>query len=194
MLRFRVIAVVALAGLLAALGAACGGDDDDSDTGATAAPTSAQSGQTPATQPTAAASPAASNAAVVKVGNNVKFGSILTSADGLTLYTFTQDGPGKSNCSGSCAATWPPLTTTAATAPKVDGAPGEFSLLTREDGTKQVAYNGKPLYRYGPDKAPGDANGQAVGNVWFVATAAAPAATPAASGTAASGADNPYGY
>lgn len=193
MLRFRVIATLAIVGLVTAFGAACGGDDDDSSGDPTAVPATAQSGLTPATDPTGSASPA-SNAAVVKVGNNVKFGSILTSADGLTLYTFTQDTAGKSNCSGSCAATWPPLTTTAASAPKVEGAPGEFTLLTREDGTKQVAYNGKPLYRYGPDKAPGDANGQAVGDVWFVATASGAAATPAASGTAASGADNPYGY
>ncbi len=75
----------------------------------------------------------------------------------------------------------------------MDGAPGKFSLVTRDDGTKQVAYNGSPLYRYTPDKAPGDTNGQGVGNVWFVATASTPV-TPAASGTTpVAGGDASYG-
>ncbi|MEO8540687.1 MAG: hypothetical protein ABI577_13190, partial [bacterium] len=72
-----------------------------------------------------------------------------------------------------------------------------FSLITRDDGAKQIAYNGKPLYRYGPDKAPGDANGQGIGNVWFVATSAGAAGSPAAgaaNGTPVATGDNPYGY
>lgn len=187
-MKFRLVAALALISTVSLIAAACGGDDDDGY-------------GVSATNPPATAAPAGaattggsqSTAAVVKVGNNVKFGSILTSADGMTLYTFIQDAPGKSTCNGSCAATWPPVTTTAASAPTVDGAPGKFSLVTRDDGTKQVAYNGSPLYRYTPDKAPGDTNGQGVGNVWFVATASA-AATPAASGTTpVAGGDASYG-
>lgn len=197
-MKFRLVAAVALISTVSLVAAACGGDDDDGYGGSSATNPPATSTTAPATSPAGGATTsgggAQTNAAVVKVGNSVKFGSILTSPDGMTLYTFIQDVPGKSNCNGSCAATWPPVTTTATSAPTVDGAPGKFSLVNRDDGTKQVAYNGAPLYRYGPDKAPGDTNGQGVGNVWFVATASA-AATPAAtSATPAAGADNPYGY
>jgi predicted lipoprotein with Yx(FWY)xxD motif len=172
-----------LAGLAvtAALGlAACGGDDDDAGTpAASAAASVTQPAAATATAP-AQASPTAAGAAV-KVTQNAKFGAILTTADGLTLYTFAQDANGKSACTGSCAATWPPLTTTAANAPAVDGATGQFALLSRDDGTKQLAFNGKPLYRYGPDK-PGDTSGDGIGGVWFVAKATATApGTPAAS-------------
>lgn len=197
-MKFRVVAALALISTVSVVAVACGGDDDDGYGGSSATNPPATPTAAPATSPaagsTASGGGSQTNAAVVKVGNNVKFGSILTSADGMTLYTFIQDAPGKSTCNGSCAATWPPVTTTASTPPTVEGAPGTFSLVTRDDGTKQVAYNGSPLYRYGPDKAPGETNGQGVGNVWFVATASA-AATPAASGTTpAAGGDNPYGY
>jgi predicted lipoprotein with Yx(FWY)xxD motif len=184
----RLVAALALFSTVSLIAAACGGDDDDYGGSTTNSPATS-----PAAGATTSGSGGQTNAAVVKVGNNVKFGSILTAADGMTLYTFTQDAPGKSNCNGSCAATWPPVTTSAASAPTVEGAPGKFSLVTRDDGTKQVAYNGSPLYRYTPDKAPGDTNGQGVGNVWFVATASA-AVTPAASGTTpVAGADGSYG-
>ena len=187
-MKFRLVAALALISTVSLIAAACGGDDDDGYGGsATNPPVTAAPGGAATT------GGSQSNAAVVKVGNNVKFGSILTAADGMTLYTFTQDAPGKSNCNGSCAATWPPVTTSAASAPTVEGAPGKFSLVTRDDGTKQVAYNGSPLYRYTPDKAPGDTNGQGVGNVWFVATASTPV-TPAASGTTpVAGGDASYG-
>ena len=147
----RWLRLVGLAGAsLALLGAAaCGGDDDDDD----------------------AAAPADGDAIALKVTQDAKFGSILTSADGLTLYTFTQDTPGKSTCSADCAATWPPLITTAANAPALEGAKGEFSLIARDDGSKQVAFNGRPLYRFAADKQIGDATGEGVGGVWFVAKA-----------------------
>lgn len=172
-----------LAGLTigAVLGlAACGGDDDDGGTAASSAASVTQPATATATAP-APASPTAT-AAAVKVTQNAKFGAILTTADGITLYTFAQDANGKSTCTGACAATWPPLTTTAANAPAVEGATGEFALLSRDDGTKQLAFNGKPLYRYGPDK-PGDTSGDGIGGVWFVAKATAAAATPGASFT-----------
>jgi predicted lipoprotein with Yx(FWY)xxD motif len=107
---------------------------------------------------------------VVKVGTTAK-GAALTDNAGLSLYTFDNDKtPGTSSCSGGCATTWPPVTTTAATAPSgVTGASGAFSVLTRGDGAKQIAYNGAPLYRYAADKAPGDTTGDGVGNIWHLA-------------------------
>ncbi|GAC1322607.1 MAG: hypothetical protein NVSMB2_19990 [Chloroflexota bacterium] len=62
---------------------------------------------------------------------------------------------------------WPPLTV--AGAPMLDGGvPGVLSILTRDDGTEQVAYNGKPLYYYAKDSAPTDTTGHGVGNVWYI--------------------------
>lgn len=194
-MKLGVVAALALISTISLLGAACGGDDDDGYGGSDATNPPATSTTAAVTSPPAgsATSPAGqANAAVVKVGNNVSFGSILTDGDGFTLYTFLQDSPGKSNCSGSCAATWPPVTTTASAPPTVTGAPGNFSLVTRDDGTKQVAYNGSPLYRYTPDKAPGQTNGQGVGNVWFVAAASAAVTPAASSSTPSAGGD--YGY
>ena len=87
-------------------------------------------------------------------------------ANGMTLYTFDKDmaGSGKSVCNGACATNWPPLTATAA-----PGGEG-YSLVTRDDGTKQVAYKGKPLYYWSKDMKPGDKTGDGVNNLWRTAT------------------------
>ena len=97
-----------------------------------------------------------------KAGN---LGTILIGPNGMTLYTFVSDkGDGKSVCNGSCARKWPPLTASAsAPAPQ---AP--LSVITRDDGSKQYAWKGKPLYYYAEDKKPGDTTGHEVGRSWFV--------------------------
>lgn len=88
---------------------------------------------------------------------------VLVGSNGMTLYTFDKDADGKSMCNGKCAENWPPLT--------ADGAKpsGDFSLITRDDGKKQVAYKGKPLYYWVKDQKPGDRTGDGVNNVWHVA-------------------------
>jgi predicted lipoprotein with Yx(FWY)xxD motif len=93
-------------------------------------------------------------------------GEILTDPKGMTLYTFTSDTePGKSACNATCAANWPPFRPeAAATVPK---AP--LSVISRDDGTKQYAYKGKPLYFWKNDKKPGDTMGHKFGDRWFVA-------------------------
>ena len=73
-------------------------------------------------------------------------------------------GSGKSVCNGACATNWPPLTATAA-----PGGEG-YSLVTRDDGAKQVAYKGKPLYYWSKDMKPGDKTGDGVNNLWRTAT------------------------
>jgi predicted lipoprotein with Yx(FWY)xxD motif len=133
-------------------------------TAATAAATKAAT--TPAAGATTAATAGAAGGSL-KVADS-KLGKVLVDDKGLTLYTFKNDtSPGKSACNGGCATAWPPAT--AAAAPKVDGATGEFTLITRDDGTKQVAYKGAPLYRFANDKAAGDTNGDGVGGVWSAA-------------------------
>ncbi len=92
--------------------------------------------------------------------------TVLTNANGLTVYTFAADSPGKSNCYGSCAAYWPPVTGSPSAAP---GIPGTFSTTTRTDGTKQVTWNGHPLYTYIGDHGPGQASGNNLninGGLW----------------------------
>ena len=90
----------------------------------------------------------------------------LADAKGMTLYTFDKDtaGSGKSVCNGPCANSWPPLVATA-----TDKVTGDYTIVTRDDGAKQWAYKGKPLYLWINDKKPGDKTGDGVGGVWKIA-------------------------
>ncbi|MFT4172733.1 MAG: hypothetical protein QM639_09260 [Rhodocyclaceae bacterium] len=91
----------------------------------------------------------------------------LVDAKGMTLYTFDKDAaaPGKSVCNGQCATNWPPLMASTEAKPM-----GEWTIVTRDDGGKQWAYKGKPLYTWVKDKAPGDKTGEGMaGNTWHVA-------------------------
>jgi len=90
---------------------------------------------------------------------------VLTGKNGMTLYTFDRDaaGSGKSVCNGPCATNWPPLSADAAS------AAGDYSVVTRDDGSKQLAYKGKPLYFWAKDAKPGDRTGDGFNNVWHTA-------------------------
>jgi len=92
--------------------------------------------------------------------------AVLANARGFTLYSFAPDTPTTSRCYGSCAAYWPPATGIATASP---GLPGRISTITRTDGTRQLTYNGHPLYTYIADTAPGQANGNNInlnGGLW----------------------------
>ncbi len=105
----------------------------------------------------------------VIVGNNKDLGDFLTTPDGMTLYVFTKDTAGVSNCSGDCLKAWPAYTVAAEDRLALPtGAKGKLETLKRDDGSLQVTYNGAPLYFFKDDKAPGDVKGQNVGNVWVV--------------------------
>jgi LPXTG-motif cell wall-anchored protein len=115
----------------------------------------------------------------VQVKQDPKLGKILADGRGMTLYTFKKDQPGTSNCSDACATAWPPLTLAQGDPVAPAGLGGSLSLVTRKDGSKQVAYNGMPLYLYAKDGDSEDAYGQGVGGVWYVVNATAqPAAMP----------------
>ena len=89
---------------------------------------------------------------------------VLVDERGMTLYVFSKDGTGVSNCNGKCAAIWPPLL-----APSdKSAASAEFSIVTRKDGAKQWAYKGQPLYLFTRDTAPGQKNGNGVKGLWTV--------------------------
>ena len=104
---------------------------------------------------------AAMISAPAKVDNGV-----LVGANGMTLYTFDKDpaGSGKSVCNDRCAANWPPLAAAADA-----HSQGDFSVIARDDGGKQWAYKGKPLYFWVKDRQPGDRTGEGVNNVWRAA-------------------------
>ena len=92
--------------------------------------------------------------------------TVLTNARGFTLYFFAPDTPATSRCYGSCAVYWPPVTGAAAAGP---GLPGRVGAITRTGGSRQLTYNGHPLYTYIGDSAPGQARGNNLnlnGGLW----------------------------
>ena len=163
---------------VALIAAAC------SSTGATPSPTAAPPSAAPsvaasapasaAASPSASSSEAAGGSYPLAVAT-VAAGKTLTGEDGKTLYLFKKDvaNSGKSVCNGDCATNWPPYTLdTGETLAKDAAVTGTVTMITRDDGTKQVAYNGWPLYYFKGDKAAGDSNGQninAFGGIWVIA-------------------------
>lgn len=92
-------------------------------------------------------------------------GPALVDAKNMTLYTFDKDMGGKSMCNGPCAANWPALTAASGSA-----ASGDWTTVTRDDGTMQWAYKGKPLYTFAKDTKPGDITGDGFLNgAWHIA-------------------------
>ena len=91
---------------------------------------------------------------------------VLVNPAGMTLYTFDRDvgGSGKSACNGPCATAWPPFLATGA-----GQSSAAYQVITRDDGSKQWAYQGKPLYTWAKDTKPGDKTGDGFNNVWKVA-------------------------
>ena len=152
----------------------------------TASGGAATSSPIPASQAPAAAG---TGAFTIASAGSPSFGTILTGANGLTLYTHAGDSPTSSTCTGGCATAWPPLTVASGEQPTAEPAvTGKLSTLTRADGTTQVAYEGLPLYYWQGDTKPGDATGDGVDGFSIAKLGgAAPAASApaAASGSAA---------
>jgi len=90
----------------------------------------------------------------------------LVGPNGMTLYTFDRDavGAGKSVCNGPCATNWPPLMAKAGAM-----SSGDWTVVTRDDGSHQWAYKGKPVYYWIKDAKAGDRTGDGVNNVWHLA-------------------------
>ena len=89
---------------------------------------------------------------------------MLVNSAGMTLYTFDKDSAGKSVCVDQCAKAWPPAMATADAKPM-----GDLTVITRDDGSKQWASKGKPLYTYAKDAKAGDKTGDNFKEVWHVA-------------------------
>jgi predicted lipoprotein with Yx(FWY)xxD motif len=90
-------------------------------------------------------------------------GSVMTTPQGMTVYSYDKDQPGASNCYGECASHWPPVTASSNAVPY-----GNMTIINRSDGRRQWAYNGMPLYTYVDDTSTGDVTGDKEGGVWHV--------------------------
>jgi predicted lipoprotein with Yx(FWY)xxD motif len=115
------------------------------------------------------APPAAATASGPSVVKAAKIGgaTLLTNAKGFTLYVFAPDPKNKSVCNGACAAYWPPVKGPVTAG---SGVTGHFGTITRQDGSTQATYNGRPLYTYIADSAPGQVHGNNInlnGGLWF---------------------------
>ena len=169
---FQITSILSIALMIVACGSS-------SSTGSS----SSSSGTTPTTAPTSS-TPMVKTATVTVNG---KSETILTNAQGMTLYYFMPDTTTKAACTGTCAGIWPPLLFTGTGSPtSVTTLPGTLSVVTDRNG-QQVEYNGHPLYTYSKDTAPGQTNGEGFKGKWFVATPtlsgqSAPQSTPTSSG------------
>ncbi len=151
--------------------AACAGEEGTSETTVADTIATTTSAAVEETTTTAAAAeetttPASEPAAEGVSTSETDLGSILVDAEGFTLYIFTNDTDGVSTCYDDCAANWPAVPGDTAIGADLDAS--LFGTAARDDGSEQLTVNGMPLYRFTPDEAPGDVNGQGVGGVWFV--------------------------
>jgi predicted lipoprotein with Yx(FWY)xxD motif len=128
---------------------------------------------------------ASGSAAVVKTASNATLGStVLTNAQGMTLYSLSAEQGGKFICtSSSCTQTWHPLS-----AAGTPGGVASLGTVMRPDGTKQVTYKGMPLYTFAQDQQPGQAKGQGFKDVgtWSAVTVSSAGATAPSTGTTSS--------
>jgi predicted lipoprotein with Yx(FWY)xxD motif len=135
---------------------------------------------------TTASGAAASSGSALKTAT-IGGATVLTNAQGFTLYWFAPDTSTTSNCNGTCATYWPPVKgpATAGT-----GVTGKLGTITRADGSTQATYNGHPLYTYKGDTAPGQDKGNNLnieGGLWHDVTASGGAAPAPAASTSSGG-------
>ena len=98
-------------------------------------------------------------------------GTVLASSSGRAVYLWAKDTGDMSNCNGACAGAWPPVTTTGTATASGGAKASDIGTITRSDGTKQVTYDGHPLYYFSGDSGPGAASGQgsdAFGAKWWL--------------------------
>ena len=152
---YSITALVAAATLTA-----CGGGSDEETPEAAGDATSAE--ESPAESPAEEMSTDLATA-------ETTLGTIVVDGNGMTAYYFLKDvkDSGTSACSGDCLTAWPPITTESDT-PTVEGVTGEVGTITGTDGSTQITIDGRPIYTFAQDTAPGDVNGQGVNDVWYV--------------------------
>ena len=187
---FGVLAAAALVVPFAACGSTSGSSSSTASTSTpqNTTPTSSGGGRYGnggGTTPTASSASNRLKTATATVSG--KSETILTNAQGMTLYYRTSDAPPTTVCSGGCASAWPPLIVSGSAAPtSATSLPGKLTSATDANGN-QVEYNGHPLYTFSGDTAPGQTTGNGTAGVWFVTTPdlksqGTPQATPTTNG------------
>jgi predicted lipoprotein with Yx(FWY)xxD motif len=135
---------------------------------------------------TSTGSPAAATAGSLKTAT-IGGATVLTNAQGFTLYSFAPDTATKSNCNGTCAQNWPPVKGPVT----ASGVSGTFGTIKRADGSVQATFDGHPLYAFVGDSAPGQNKGNglnAAGGLWHeVTTSGTAAAGSSSSGSGGGG-------
>ena len=160
--------------MLAACGSSTSTSTSSYGSGSATTPTATtDTGATPTSQGKVYATPttSTSGATTIKTASatvNGKTVTILTDAQGMTLYYFTPDTKTTSACTGGCASAWPPLLITGKPG-SATTLPGTLAVVTSANGN-QAQYQGHFLYTYGGDSAPGQTNGEGISGKWFVAT------------------------
>lgn len=153
--------------------AACGTDAEEGTSETTVADTTTSAADEETTTTAGAAEETTTSAAEGGAEGvhtaDTDLGSVLVDGEGFTLYVFTNDTDGTSTCYEDCAANWPAVPGDTAIGSDLDDS--LFGTSPRDDGPEQLTVNGMPLYRFTPDEAPGDTNGQGVGGIWFVVDA-----------------------
>ena len=143
---------------------------------------------------TSTSSAASGGAAAVDTASVGDLGTVLVDGSGRTLYLFESDTGSTSTCTGTCAGTWPALTTTGDPTAGMGASASMLGTTTRDDGSTQVTYDGHPLYVYSGDSAAGQANGQGIGDVWFAVTTQGAPAGASGSGGGGYGSGGGYGH
>ena len=150
-------------GSLVQLLTACGGSSGSSSTSTSTPPSTAQ----PAGQPTSALGSLPPKGSVVLIVQHSALGWVLAAANGQVVYTYDKDTKGSApTCTGSCAATWVPLTANPV-ASSADTGLGALSTVSTANGAKQITYNGMPLYTFKGAKSL-TTSGNGMGGVWHV--------------------------
>ena len=130
------------------------------------------SSSTAASAPTTSTASSSSTALVKSASSPKLSATVLTNANGMTLYALSGESAGKFICtSASCVGIWHPLIASSASAPS--GTVGSLGTVKRPDGSEQVTYKGMPLYTFAQDRKAGETGGQGIKDVgtWSVATA-----------------------
>jgi len=171
----RLAALAGCAFGVALLAGAC--SSASSSTGAAASSTPAPA--TAASSSPAAGSASGSSATVITTASS-SAGSVLTDGSGRAVYMWEKDTGGTSACTGACAGAWPPVTATGSVTASGGAKASDLGTITRSDGSKQVTYDGHPLYYFSGDSGPGTAAGQGsdgFGAKWWLVSPSGSAVT-----------------
>jgi len=187
------------AGALAAVGAAalfiagCGSSSSSGSTGsagASSAPSAATGPSTSTTSTGSGTATPASTSGGMKIGTASGPEGTFLVADGRAIYLWVADSHGRSTCYGACAQAWPPVTTKGAPSGSGGVMSAHLGTVTRTDGTKQVTYDGHPLYYFAGDPASGTTHGQgsnSFGAKWWLVAPSGAAITKTSSGGTSTG-------